>query len=130
VVSHKLEDRIPGSHPFARLGKRIYQDQLVKRLDPRILPDMSARVAFLTRELTAEERSPHLAIRAAAVVSGGADKLVYVVRDGKVQRVAVQTGRTIGDLVELVRGPQAGESVVLHPPPNLRDGMSVRLLKK
>lgn len=98
--------------------------------DPRILPDMSARVAFLTRELAADERAPRLAVRAAAVVRSDADQVVYVVRDGKVARVAVQTGRSIGDLVELVRGPPAGEKVVVNPPLTLRDGAAVRLGKK
>jgi RND family efflux transporter MFP subunit len=98
--------------------------------DPRILPDMSARVAFLTRELSADELTPKLAVRSVAVVRNGSSELVYVVREGKVARVTVQTGRTMGDLVELLRGPQAGEKVVVNPPQNLADGMSVRLAKK
>ena len=98
--------------------------------DPRILPDMSARVAFLTRSLTPDERTPRLAVRAAAVVRSDANQVVYAVRDGKVARVPVQTGRSIGDMVELVRGPAAGEKVVVNPPPNLRDGAPVRLAKK
>jgi RND family efflux transporter MFP subunit len=101
-----------------------------RELDPRILPDMSARVAFLTRELTADERTPKLAVRSAAVVRSGSSESVYVVREGRVSRMTVQTGRTMGDLVELLRGPQAGEKVVVSPPQNLADGMSVRLAKK
>jgi RND family efflux transporter MFP subunit len=98
--------------------------------DPRILPDMSARVAFLTRELAPDEREPRLAVRTAAVVRSDADQVVYVVRDDKVARVVVQTGRPIGEMVELVRGPRAGEKVVVSPPPTLRDGAAVRLVKK
>jgi HlyD family secretion protein len=101
-----------------------------RELDPRILPDMSARVAFVTRELTADERAPHLAVRAAAVVRNDADQAVYVVRGDKVARVPVQTGRSMGELVELLRGPAAGEKVVVNPSPKLRDGMTVRLAKK
>ena len=99
-------------------------------LDPRILPDMSARVAFLTRSVAPDERTPHLAVRTAAVSRSGAEQAVFAVRDGRLARVTVQTGRNMGDLVELLRGPQAGEKVVLNPRPDLRDGMSVRLAKK
>jgi HlyD family secretion protein len=99
-------------------------------LDPRILPDMSARVAFLTRSVAPDERTAHLAVRSAAVSRSGAEQAVFVVRDGRLARVTVQTGRNMGDLVELLRGPQAGEKVVLNPQPDLRDGMSVRLAKK
>jgi HlyD family secretion protein len=98
--------------------------------DPRILPDMSARVAFLTREPAADERTAHLAVRAAAIVHDSAGDAVYAVRDDKAVRVPVQAGRTIGDLVELVRGPQAGEKVVLNPPRNLQDGMHVEIARK
>ena len=99
-------------------------------LDPRILPDMSARVAFLARSVAPDERTAHLAVRSAAVSRSGAEQAVFVVRDGRLARVTVQTGRNMGDLVELLRGPQAGEKVVLNPRPDLRDGMSVRLAKK
>jgi RND family efflux transporter MFP subunit len=98
--------------------------------DPRILPDMSARVAFLERPLSAGEREAHPAVRAAAVVKGEGGSFVYAVRNGSVARVPVQTGRTMNDLVELLQGPQPGERVVVNPPPKLRDGMAVRLPKK
>jgi RND family efflux transporter MFP subunit len=98
--------------------------------DPRILPDMSARVAFLEHALAASERNPHPAVRAAAVVKGEGGAFVYAVRNGSVARVPVQTGRTMNDLVELLQGPQPGERVVVNPPPKLRDGMAVRLPKK
>ena len=39
-----------------------------RELDPRILPDMSAKVAFLTEELPAGQRMPSPAVNAAAVV--------------------------------------------------------------
>jgi RND family efflux transporter MFP subunit len=98
--------------------------------DPRILPDMSARVAFLERTSAAEDRTSHLAVRSAAVVHNGSEQAVFVVRDDRVARTPVQTGRSMGDLVELTRGPPAGEKVVVNPPSKLRDGMRVRIARK
>jgi len=98
--------------------------------DARILPDMSARVAFLTREPAADELTPHLAVRSAALVRNDSKGAVYVVRDGKAARVPVQTGRAVGELVEIVHGVQAGDKVIVNPPPGLRDGMRVRLAKR
>jgi len=69
-------------------------------------------------------------VRATAVARNDADQVVYVVRGEKVARVPVQTGRSMGELVELLRGPAAGEKVVVNPSPKLRDGMTVRLAKK
>ena len=67
-----------------------------RELDPRILPDMSAKVAFLTEELPAGQRMPSPAVNAAAVVERGGRTVAYVVRDAKAYEVPVQTGRRLG----------------------------------
>jgi HlyD family secretion protein len=50
--------------------------------------------------------------------------VVYAVRYGKAAEVAVQTGGTIGDMVE-VSGLKAGEKIVLKPSERVRDGTGV-----
>jgi len=99
-------------------------------LDPRILPDMSAKVAFLTEELPASQRMPSPAVNAAAVVERGGRPVAYVVREGRAYEVPVQTGRRLGDLVELASGLRAGDKVVLRPPEKLKDGAAVIIAKK
>jgi len=94
------------------------------------LPDMSAKVAFLTEELPAGQRMPSPAVNAAAVVERGGRTVAYVVRDAKAYEVAVQTGRRLGDMVALTGGLRAGDKVVLHPPQKLKDGAAVATAKK
>jgi HlyD family secretion protein len=96
-------------------------------LDARILPDMSAKVAFLSESVPPEQRAPRPAVNPAAVVELGGRSVVFVVRDHRVSAVPVQTGSKIGDVIELKHGPQPGEKVVLRPPSKLKDGMLVRL---
>jgi RND family efflux transporter MFP subunit len=50
--------------------------------DPRVLPDMSARIAFLSRPLTVEERKPVPALRPEAVVRRDGKDMVFVVQAG------------------------------------------------
>jgi RND family efflux transporter MFP subunit len=101
-----------------------------RELDPRILPDMSAKVAFLTQPMSEAQRVPRPAVSAAAVVSRGGRNVVYVVRDGKAVETQVQTGARLGDLVELTQGPKPGEKVVLRPADTLRDGAAVQAVRK
>ena len=54
-----------------------------RELDPRILPDMSAKVAFLSRPLRRGAREPRPAVDAQAVVTRDGRQVVFVVRDGK-----------------------------------------------
>lgn len=95
------------------------------RQDPRILPDMSARVAFLQREVTEAERQPVLTIPAAAVVEGGGRQQVYVVEDGKARLQPVELGEKIADQIA-VRGLVAGTRVVVRPPEGLLSGQPVK----
>jgi HlyD family secretion protein len=92
--------------------------------DPRVLPEMSAKVAFLSREVPKEQNAPRIAVPASAVAERSGRKVVYAVRDGKAAEVAVQTGSTIGDMVE-VSGLKAGEKIVLKPSERVRDAAAV-----
>jgi RND family efflux transporter MFP subunit len=97
--------------------------------DPRVLPEMSAKVAFLSRAVPKEENTPGIAVPASAVVDRDGRKVVYVARAGKASEVAVQVGATAGDLVQ-VTGVQAGDKVVLTPADRVRDGTAVATASK
>jgi RND family efflux transporter MFP subunit len=97
--------------------------------DPRVLPDMSAKVAFLDKPVPASERVAVTAVQPAAIVEREGRKVVYLVA-GEVARVAeVTPGGRIGDLVQ-VSGIKPGDKVVLAPPDKLRDGSPVAPAKK
>jgi RND family efflux transporter MFP subunit len=93
--------------------------------DPRVLPEMSAKVAFLGREVAPDERAPVVAVPAAAVVDRAGQAIVLVVRDGRAVATPVRLGRSLGELREVLQGPSPGESVVVAPG-DLTDGARVR----
>ncbi len=93
--------------------------------DPRVLPEMSAKIAFLAAPMTPEQRRPRVAVHRGAVVTVDGQSAVFRVADGVARRVAVTTGAPIGDLVE-VGGVKSGERLVLRPAAALRDGAAVR----
>ncbi|MBN2702515.1 MAG: efflux RND transporter periplasmic adaptor subunit [Methylothermaceae bacterium] len=93
--------------------------------DERLLPDMSAKVAFLSKPLSAEERKPRKAVPSAAIVKNPGPS-VFVVEQERVKRVPVETGMTFDDFIEIRRGLQAGDEVVVDPPAALKDGARIR----
>ena len=97
--------------------------------DARVLPDMSAKVAFLERELRADEKKPVTAVLPAAILAREGASYLYVLRDDRVALTKVETGARLGDLVE-VRGVKPGERVVLKPLDKLTDGARVKPLQK
>ncbi len=98
-------------------------------IDPRILPEMSAKVAFLEKELSADERAARIVVQPATVVERDGASVLFVVKDGQAAQMAVRKGMAIGDLVE-VTGVAAGDKVVVRPPQQLRDGMRVAVAVK
>ncbi|MCC7082263.1 MAG: efflux RND transporter periplasmic adaptor subunit [Burkholderiales bacterium] len=95
--------------------------------DPRVLPEMSARVAFLSRELPPELRTRRTVIDPGAIVERNGQRVVYVVREGRAVETPIETGNKLGDWLEVVRGLAPGDKVVATPPDQLRDGASVSL---
>jgi RND family efflux transporter MFP subunit len=98
--------------------------------DPRILPEMSAKVAFLEKELPQEQRNARTVVQPAAVVEREGGSALFVIREGRAVQVAVKPGMKIGDLVEIDGKVSAGDKVVLRPPAGLRDGAAVAVAGK
>jgi RND family efflux transporter MFP subunit len=102
------------------------------KLDPRILPDMGVKVAFLGNTPSArrdESQSPaaRAIIPQAAVHRNGAGSYVFAVRDGRVERLAVTLGQTIPQGVQVMAGVNPGDEIVVRGPENLKDGMNVEI---
>ncbi|KVG67274.1 efflux RND transporter periplasmic adaptor subunit [Burkholderia pseudomultivorans] len=97
--------------------------------DDRVLPDMSAKIAFLSKPLSAQDRRPVTAVQASAVVERDGRPVVFVVKDDAVRVVPVTKGARIGELVA-IGGVKPGDTVVLAPDPKLRDGAKVTVAKK
>ena len=99
-------------------------------IDPRILPDMSAKVSFLSQEVTADQQKALLAVHPDALAARGAGSVLFVVRDGKLAEVSVVRGTAIGDLAAITGGVQSGEKVVLKPAADLKSGTLVKVAQK
>lgn len=97
------------------------------KLDPRILPDMGVKVAFLGDEppKSAKGQQPRAVIPKSAVRNDGDRPVVYVVKDKKLERRAVQLGNEHGGDVDVMAGLVPGDSVVIRGGNGLREGQSV-----
>jgi len=126
------DTRFDGSvHMIVPTADRTKATVMVKvnfsRLDNRILPEMSAKVAFLSREVGSDEKRPRTAVNGKAVVERKGGKYLFVVKDGRAVMTAVTTGEVFGDMVELKSGAASGDRAVLNPPERLKDGSRVKI---
>jgi len=105
-------------------------------LDPRMLPDMSVKVAFqgpadtATRNGDAAPRGATAALPASVLVQRGERDVVWVVHEGVVERRAVTVAERRGDSVMIAAGLRDGERVVVDPPDELKDEARVKEAKR
>ena len=100
-----------------------------EKLDPRILPDMGVKVAFQgAGEAQAANRS--ITIPKTTVRQRDGRDVVWIVRDGRVERRAVAVGATLGDEAIIAAGLTGGERVVVEGWDNLTEGVRVTEAKR
>jgi RND family efflux transporter MFP subunit len=129
------EHRFPGEiHRIVPTADRSKATVMVKirfvEKDSRILPEMSAKVAFLSRPVTGEEKRPRIALSHSAVVDRKNPKAVFLVQGERVVETPVRLGGQIGDMVEVLEGVKVGDRVVLNPSDRLKHGSKIKIDEK
>jgi RND family efflux transporter MFP subunit len=99
------------------------------KLDPRILPDMGVKVAFLADQTAggAQADVPRALVPQSAVRDDAGKKVVFLVREGRLERRAVAVGETRGPDIEIMAGVNPGDPVLVGGPEGLRDGQRVKV---
>jgi RND family efflux transporter MFP subunit len=97
------------------------------KLDPRILPDMGVKVSFLAGEPPAGQSPARAVAPREAVREVEGKPVVFVFRDGRLERRAVSLGNVGATDVEVTAGLSPGEQVVVKGPSGLRDGQRAKV---
>jgi RND family efflux transporter MFP subunit len=103
------------------------------KLDPRILPDMGIKVTFLSDEPVKKVDASAPVVAALlpneALHDDGGKKIVFLVKNDKLERRAVAVGNAQGTQTEILSGLIAGDAVVVKGPANMQDGQAVQIKK-
>jgi HlyD family secretion protein len=96
--------------------------------DPRILPEMGAKVDFIQPD-TASKTNVKAAIRipATALKTDEGASVVWIVRDGQLVRRPVTTGPVSGGFAEVRSGLSGGEQLMVSGVETPKDGMKVKV---
>jgi RND family efflux transporter MFP subunit len=99
------------------------------KLDPRILPEMSVKVAFHDTAAAEAVTSRLVLVPKAAVQSVDGHDIVWVISNGRAERRAVTVRDTQNDDSVLSAGVSGGERVVIEPVAGLKDGAPLKEIK-
>ncbi len=98
--------------------------------DPRVLPEMRAKVAFLSRSLKQEEEKPMTAVIWSTIVNHGDQKTIFLVQGDRAVETLITTGEQLGEMIEVLGGAKAGDRVVVKPPKRLKNGSRIKVAEK
>jgi RND family efflux transporter MFP subunit len=99
-------------------------------IDPRVLPEMSAKVSFLSQDVTPEQQKPLTAVSSDAFAQREGRTVVFIIRDGKAVAVPVTPGAKVGDLTAVTGEVKAGDKAILRPDEKLAAGALVKVATK
>ena len=97
------------------------------KLDPRIIPDMGVKVSFLEDQPRSASKAPKIMVPSAAVRNDNGSTIVFLYRDGKLERRAVKVGDVSENQEEIIAGLTDGDQIVSRNLANLRDGEAVKI---
>lgn len=100
-----------------------------KSYDSNVLPEMSAKVSFLSEKSKEEEdTTPVLTAPLSAVEDVDGQKIVYVIVDDAAVQKEITTGRLFGSYVEVTSGLSEGDKIIDNLNEKIRDGIQVKVL--
>lgn len=100
------------------------------KLDRRILPEMSIKVAFHEAAGAGQAVAHAVLIPKAAVQEQDGRNVVFVAQDGRAERRAISVGTSDANDTLVTAGLTAGEKVVVDAPANLKDGTVIKEIEQ
>ena len=123
----KIPAHVVAVIPSADRGKATVKVRVaLEKKDDRVVPDMGVRVTFLaTKPKVQAAATPGVLVPPDAVVQRDGGNVVFVVNDGRALQRTVKLGADAGKFRLATDGVKAGETVVVSPPVELKDGSNV-----
>jgi RND family efflux transporter MFP subunit len=100
------------------------------KLEPRILPEMSIKVAFREATGASTTASHNVVVPKGAIRDQDGRDVVLVVQNERAERRAVTVSGSSGEESMVSAGITAGERVVVEGPAGLADGMRVKEIRE
>ncbi len=120
-VAHPLEATVSEIAPISDPASRTFQIKLDLPAVASLRSGQFGRVSVPIGE------AKLIVVPKVGLIKRGQMELMIVVNDGHAALRLVKTGKTLGDVVEVLSGLEEGEQVVVSDPAKLKDGQPVTI---
>lgn len=123
----KIPAHVVAVIPSADRGKATVKVRVaLEQKDERVVPDMGVRVSFLAAKPKAEAKPvAGVLLPPEAVTEREGQQTYFVIVDGKAQQRTFKPGANVGKFLLVTEGLKAGDTVVVSPPTELKQGSTV-----
>ncbi|WP_179351177.1 efflux RND transporter periplasmic adaptor subunit [Winogradskyella vidalii] len=132
VLGKTIETKIRQAGDFINPDNRTFKIEVeIPNKDNSIKPNLTARLKI--NDYTNEEAL--LIPQSVVSENSEGEQYVYVVTEkgtdgiGTAKRIIIKTGKTQGDIIEVLNGLEAGVEIIQEGARSVRDGQSVEVLK-
>ena len=98
--------------------------------DKRILPEMSAKVAFLERPLNPDELKPAIGVNTSSIVTRNNQKYVFLIKGDKAIETPVSAAKQSGEITEILDGIKPGDRIILKPTDSIKNNTRIKPAEK
>jgi membrane fusion protein, multidrug efflux system len=125
LPGERFDGRIRRVFPSADSATRMIPVEvaLTGSANARVKPGFTARSTF-----SLDTRNDAILIPARAVLGTSGSRTVFVVKEGKAERRAVNVGPEFSGRIEVLDGIQVGDSVVVAGASDVREGAAIRIV--
>lgn len=99
-----------------------------KEYDSKVLPEMSAKVQFLSQPSvrTKKEEKPAIYVPASSVITESGVNYVFKVISGKAVKQKIEIGERIGTSFEVIAGLTDGDKIIESPDSSVSEGIEIK----
>jgi RND family efflux transporter MFP subunit len=100
-----------------------------KKYDSRVLPEMSAKVIFLSKKINESQQNqqPVLVVPNSSVVSREGKQVVFAVKNNTAVEIPITIGRQFNSYIEIKSGLNNGDQVIENVTGKIKNGTKVKV---
>ncbi len=133
VIGKTIQSKIRQASDFINPSNRTFKIEVaVPNKDKDIKPNLTAKLKI--NDYTNEKA--YLIPQSIISENAQGEQYVYVVKningnkEGTAERIIIETGRTQGDIIEVLKGLEDGAEIIQEGARSVKDGQTVKILEK
>lgn len=109
------------------ISKKVRLEISFNNKNNELIPGSFIDVSIPVKNLTAANRSLYVPLKAVTISAN--EKYVFVINNSQAKKQTVETGKTEGSQIEIIKGLASGDEIIIEGNKNIGDKEEVKIIK-